>query len=387
MPLGVGPRRPALTALLLPVGFAACAGYQSALDPAGPAARTIGTLTWVLTGIAAAVSIVVVALSIRAVRRPPAGGGVRPPLRLSPDAERIQRLRREGRRRDPEGEIPPDALLPTESDPEPLPVILDTASTDRRAMGALTRLAIVLPAILIAFSFFFALVVHRSLALGDREGAITIEVIGHQWWWEVNYLNSSGERVFATANEIHVPVGVPVRFRLGAGDVIHSFWVPRLGGKVDMIPGRTTWLTLQADRPGTYRGQCAEYCDGSHAHMGLLVIAQPGLEFDAWVNRQNRPATPPADPLADAGREVFLRSACVTCHTVRGTPALGTLGPDLTHLSGRATLLAAMVPNRRGYLGGLIGNPSNVKPHIRMPPVPLGSEELLALLHYLESLD
>lgn len=366
---------------------AACSGPQSALDPAGPAARTIGTLTWVLGALAVIVSVIVIVLALLAVRRPPRAGGVRPPLRLTPEAERIQRLRRAGHRRDPDRRIPPEALRPTESDPEPLPVILDTVATDRRALRTLRVLALGLPALLIAFSFFYALVIHRRLALGDREGAMTIEVVGRQWWWEVNYLDATGERIFSTANEIHIPAGVPVRFRLGAGDVIHSFWVPRLGGKVDMIPGRTTWLTLQADAQGTYRGQCAEYCDGPHAHMSFLVFARPEAEFRAWMSGQSAPAAPPADPLAAAGEEVFLRSACVTCHAVRGTPARGELGPDLTHLASRVTLLGAMVPNSRGFLGGLIGNPRKVKPDIHMPPVPLSSEEMLALLHYLESLD
>lgn len=366
----------------------ACSGPQSALDPAGPSARAILILTWILTGIAAVVSLVVIALVLVAlVRRRGPPVGLTPPLRITPEAERLQNMRRAGMRRDPAREIPPDALRPTESDPTPLPVQLDTAATDRKAIRWLIGLAVAIPLVLIAFSFLYTLVVHRRLALADRQPAITIEVVGRQWWWEVNYLDAEGDTVFTTANEIHIPAGVPVRFRLLGGDVIHSFWVPRLAGKVDMIPGRTNWLTLQADTAGIYRGQCAEYCDGPHAHMSFLMIARTPEEFLAWVNRQSRPASEPDDPLAVAGREVFMSAACVACHAVRGTQARGRLGPDLTHLATRTTLLAAMVPNRRGFLGGLIGAPQSVKPEIHMPAVPLESEELVALIHYLESLD
>ena len=385
------PHRAPVRLLLLPAlltaTFAACSGPQSALDPAGPSARWIGTLTWILTGISAAVTVIVIGLVLASLRRKrPEHHTVTPPLRASPLAERLQRLRRTGARRDPEGEAPAEALRRTRSDSGPLPVRLDTADTDRRAVRGLTVLAVAIPLVLVTASFVYTLVVHRRLALADLQGRMTIEVVGRQWWWEVNYLDAGGTKVFSTANEIHIPAGVPVRFRLRAGDVIHSFWVPRLGGKVDMIPGRTNWLTLEADDPGTYRGQCAEYCDGPHAHMSFLVVAREEAEFQAWARRQAGPAAPPPDSLAAAGRDVFLRSACVTCHAVRGTPAQGTLGPDLTHLANRTTLLAAMVPNNRGHLGGLIGSPRSVKPGIHMPAVPLASDELVALIRYLETL-
>jgi cytochrome c oxidase subunit 2 len=217
---------------------------------------------------------------------------------------------------------------------------------------------------------------------GQGSDEVVIDVIGHQFWWEVRYPNQE----IVTANEIHIPVGEPVALRLTSADVIHSFWVPELHGKLDLTPGLTTHLLLQADQPGEYRGQCAEFCGVQHARMGLLVIAGTRADFDAWVARQQLPAAPPTDEVAIAGQQVLLGSSCVYCHTVAGTNATGTLGPDLTHLASRRTLAAATVPNTRGHLAGWIIDPQAIKPGNKMPPTNLSAEELLALLAYLETL-
>jgi cytochrome c oxidase subunit 2 len=188
-----------------------------------------------------------------------------------------------------------------------------------------------------------------------------------------------------TANEIHIPVGAPVRVRLRAADVIHSFWVPSLAGKLDLIPGKTNETWLQAERAGVYRGQCAEYCGLQHARMALLIIAQPPSEFDAWLHAQRRPAATPTDPVAAWGMELFARN-CAGCHAVQGAPFYGRTGPDLTHLASRRTLASGMLDNVRGALAGWIANPQVLKPGTRMPHLALAAEDLHALVRYLEGL-
>jgi cytochrome c oxidase subunit II len=217
------------------------------------------------------------------------------------------------------------------------------------------------------------------------EPAVTIEVTAHQWWWEVRYASEDPSQVFETANEIHVPVGEPVRFRLTSEDVIHSFWVPALGGKTDLIPGQTNATWLEADTPGVYRGQCAEYCGLQHAHMALRVFAEPPGEFEAWRQEQLEPADAPAAPKAEAGQTAFVRH-CAACHTVRGTIAGGETGPDLTHLMDRTTIASAMLPNTVGHLSGWIANPQELKPGTTMPNPGLSGPELEAIRSYLMTL-
>jgi cytochrome c oxidase subunit 2 len=175
-------------------------------------------------------------------------------------------------------------------------------------------------------------------------------------------------------------------FRLTSNDVIHSFWVPNLSGKRDLIPGHLTTLHLEAANQCTYRGQCAEYCGMQHAHMGLLVIAEPEKQFEAWLDQQRRPAIEPGDGEQKRGRDVFLNSPCVICHTIRGTGAFGSIGPDLTHLATRQTLAAATLPNTMGHLGGWITDSQSIKPGNLMPPVPVAPEDLQPLLEYLKTL-
>ena len=217
--------------------------------------------------------------------------------------------------------------------------------------------------------------------------AIQIRVTGRQWFWDVEYRDSLPSRWATTANEIHVPVGRPVVFQLRSSDVIHSFWVPNLGVKRDMIPGQETSIWFQADTPGVYRGQCAEFCGYQHAKMAFLIVAEPPDQVAAWLDRQRDTARTPTDSLARRGEEVFLASTCVMCHAIGGTPAGSRVGPNLTHLASRRTIAAGTLPNTRGHLAGWIVDPQQIKPGVRMPPNQLAPADLQALLAYLESLE
>jgi cytochrome c oxidase subunit 2 len=214
--------------------------------------------------------------------------------------------------------------------------------------------------------------------------ALTIRVVGHQWWWEAIYPGPPG-RALVIANELHIPVGEPVRIELQGADVIHSFWVPQLAGKTDTIPGRTNLAWIEADRPGVYLGQCTEYCGRQHAHMGFTVVAEPAADFAAWRARQARPAPTPVGPAAIQGEQVFVHT-CGSCHTVRGTAAHGRHGPDLTHLMSRATIASGALANTRGNLAGWIANPQALKPGALMPMTFLSGPRLTAVEAYLETL-
>jgi cytochrome c oxidase subunit 2 len=234
--------------------------------------------------------------------------------------------------------------------------------------------------------------VFTSRALGrlPLQDAVNIELIGHQWWWEARYLDPDSSRQFVTANELHIPVGRPVIVTLRSDDVIHTLWVPNLHGKRDMIPGRTATLQFRADQPGTYRGQCAEFCGLEHAMMALLVEAEPNAQYEAWAARQRQPApVPAAGPAGDAarrGHDLFLAKSCARCHTINGTGATAALGPDLTHLAGRKTIGAGMLPNDGSHLASWILDPQTLKPGVYMPVNPMRPDELHDLLAYLETL-
>lgn len=220
----------------------------------------------------------------------------------------------------------------------------------------------------------------------SREADLTISVVAHKWWWQVDYEHREPQQRVRTANEIHIPVGRDVRVKLHSRDIIHSFWVPALAPKIDMIPGRYRELMLRADAPGVFRGQCAEFCGMQHANMAFLVVAQEPEEFERWYARQLQPARAPQTELELRGMQVFMEKPCAVCHAVRGTLALATAGPDLTHFGSRRTLAAGALPNTRGNLGGWITHPQSIKPGSHMPDIDLGAGELLALLAYLESL-
>lgn len=242
-------------------------------------------------------------------------------------------------------------------------------------------LGIVIPAILLVGAAVLTLNAANASA-STASGAYVVEVVGHQWWWEVRYPDAQ----MTTANEIHIPVGRPVEIRETSIDVIHSLWIPQLGGKMEAIPGREARMTIQASQPGTYRGECAEFCGTQHAHMDLVVVADPPDQFAAWLQNQQVVPPSPTDPHLRQGQQAFLGSACVYCHTIRGTNATGTLGPDLTHLASRQTIGAGMLQNTRGNLAGWIADAQGIKPGNLMPPMQLDGDQLQAVLDYLDSL-
>lgn len=218
--------------------------------------------------------------------------------------------------------------------------------------------------------------------------AMTIDVTARQWWWQVRYRSPDGMRTFATANEIHLPVGRSVRIVLHSDDVNHSFWIPRLHPKEDAIPGELHRLVVQAEQPGTYRGECSEFCGQEHARMAFTVIAETPEQYAAWLARESADADSTfADSLARRGRTAFLENACAFCHAVRGTMAHGVVAPDLTHLASRPTLAAGTLANTRTNLEGWIMNAPAIKPGTQMPAFPqLDAPTLRALIGYLESL-
>jgi cytochrome c oxidase subunit 2 len=251
----------------------------------------------------------------------------------------------------------------------------------RNVMVAITA-TILLLLVLLAASVF----TDRALARLPLKDAVNIEVTGNQWWWTVKYIDGPVAETLVTANEIHVPVGRPVIVQLKASDVIHSLWVPSLAGKRDLIPGRTATMTFQADQPGIYRGQCAEFCGLQHAFMAFEVHAQPPAEYEAW--RQQQLATPPAptDPLALRGQALFQSVQCAMCHTVQGTIAGSRNGPNLTHVASRRTLAAGTLPNTPANLASWILDPQKHKPGANMPANPMSREDLAALVAYLGTL-
>jgi cytochrome c oxidase subunit II len=215
---------------------------------------------------------------------------------------------------------------------------------------------------------------------------VTVKVTGHQWWWEVQYQADSPHLGFTTANEIRVPVGQPVTVELESADVIHSFWVPSLTGKMDLVTGQQNRTQFTAKNPGVYRGQCAEFCGMQHAHMAFTVTALAQDEYRRWRDQQNQSARSPSDPLSIRGEQLFRGRGCGLCHTIRGTLAGGQLGPDLTHIASRDTIAAGTLPRNSGNLAAWIADPQHIKPGNLMPKMPLRSDELIAILHYLEQL-
>jgi cytochrome c oxidase subunit 2 len=226
----------------------------------------------------------------------------------------------------------------------------------------------------------------RALAGLSLDGALHVEVTAHQWWWELRYEDDPPGALFSTANELHVPVGRPVLLRLRSDDVIHSLWVPSLGGKRDLVPGHEVTFTFRADRPGVYLGRCAEFCGLQHAAMSLQVVAHAPAEFDAWIARQREPARAPTTAQRERGRTVFSGASCAMCHSITGTDAGGRRAPDLTHVASRRTIAAGALPMGEESLAHWITDPQSVKPGTNMPPTVLTAEDLQALVAYLGSL-
>jgi cytochrome c oxidase subunit 2 len=308
---------------------------QSALHPAGIQAASISHLWWLMFWTCAAVYVLAIgAVAVAVFRR-------RPPGREAPSERSLMRW----------------------------------------VAGASAATIVVL------FGLLFASVVTgRTVASLESPEALTLEITGNQWWWDVAYDNPHPSLRVRTANEMHLPVGRPVQIRLTSNDVIHSFWVPNLHGKMDLIPGRRTVLWLQTDRPGVYRGQCAEYCGLQHAHMAFTVVVEPADDFERWLEAQRRPAPPPATPEQEQGRLIVEHGPCAVCHTVRGTTAGGRTAPDLTHLTARRTIAASTAPNRPDVLARWIADPQHLKPGSRMPATGLSDAQLQAVVAYLDTL-
>jgi cytochrome c oxidase subunit 2 len=237
--------------------------------------------------------------------------------------------------------------------------------------------------IALAIASFFA---DRSMAQAAAHEKLSITVTANQWWWDIEYNSADVSKMLRTANEIHLPVGVPVRIILHSNDVIHSFWVPSLAGKQDLIPGRENDISFTPTKVGLYRGQCAEFCGAQHAHMALVVQIEPYADFIKWWEQGLQPAKPPATPLAMAGYQYVTTRECAMCHTVAGTTAGGTVGPDLTHFASARSIAAGTLPMNPSNIRRWVDDPQGVKPGTKMPKVPIAPNDLNAVVAYLETL-
>jgi cytochrome c oxidase subunit II len=335
--------RQILIALVAVLCFSSCGGgIQNAINPAGPQANNLSRLWWLMFIVCSVVFVLVMIAVLLS-------------LRNRTDAETA-----------------PVLELPQPQEQHRRNVVI----------SAVTVTVIILFVFLIA-SFSAGRSMTSELA---HKNGLAIEVTGHQWWWEIRYKDVDASNIFTTANEIHIPVGVPVTFTLYGGDVIHSFWVPNLAGKKDLIPGKVNTLWLQADKPGVYRGQCAEYCGLQHAQMALWVIAEPQEQFNAWKQSQTQTSITPASDSQKRGQQVFLSSTCVMCHAINGTTAGSNIGPNLTHVGSRNTLAAATMANTRDHLAQWIKDSQQIKPGNKMPQNNLSDADLNSLVDYLQSL-
>jgi cytochrome c oxidase subunit II len=333
------PRLKVLLGAACALPLAGCIGWQSALAPHGPQAGSLLRLTWVFVIVCAAVWILVVATLAGAV------------------------LRRRTIRREP----------------------LALEARRERRLAAVVTAATVATVLVITALTLVSFLATRGLAVSGDD-PMKLRMRGFQWWWEVTYLDQRPDRIFITANEIHVPVGRPVTIELSAADVIHSFWVPSLAGKKDLVPGRDNAITFTATRAGVYRGQCAEFCGLQHAHMAFLVIAEPPDVFEAWRRSQLADADAPKGDEEERGLGVFTEKACAACHTVRGTSASGSLGPDLTHVASRRYIAGGLLESTRGSFAAWIADPQNLKAGSNMPSVPLTAGELRDVSAYMATL-
>lgn len=244
---------------------------------------------------------------------------------------------------------------------------------------------IAFPVVVLSLLLFYGLSLTRNLSVAPGADEMRVRVTGEMWWWRVAYLDENGGEVVLDANELHIPVGEPVALELESNDVIHSFWVPRLSGKLDMVPGRRNVMRIQADKPGVYGGQCAEYCGGPHALMGFVVVAHRPRDFAALIQAWQSPPAPAQSAGTARGERLFFSAGCAACHRIAGTRANGLAGPDLTHVGSRRTLGAGILPNNRGTMMGWIGDAQAIKPGNRMPPYhALSGDDLKALAIFLE---
>ncbi len=323
-----------------------CSGSQSALNPGGAQAGTISNLWWFYFWITLTIYIAVLFLLITSIIR----------TSSTPILSEANR----------------QIIRPEEK------------SENRRT--ALVGIAVGISLLLLFVLFLGDLFVGRSLHSLKAANALTIKIIGHQWWWEAIYEDPIASNTVTTANEIHIPVGKPIQIKLDSRDVIHSFWVPNLHGKKDLIPGHPTTLWLMADKAGTYKGQCAEFCGHQHAHMRLLMVAEEQGNFNQWLSHERSNASIPTTASQMEGEKLFSQGTCITCHTIQGTLANGKVGPNLTHIASRKLLAAGRLPNTRDDLASWIFDPQHLKPGVKMPQHNLPPGELQSLVEYLESL-
>jgi cytochrome c oxidase subunit 2 len=317
-------------------------GAHDVLAPAGAQAAHIASLWWIMFWVCVAVFVALMAALAWACWRAPRAGADTPHLNPSHRSER---------------------------------------GTGRAVAAAVAVSTLLLFGLLVA-----SIATDRALAQLPRADAVTVHITGHQWWWQVTYDDAQPGRVFATANELIVPVGRPVVATLTSDDVIHSFWVPSLAGKKDLIPGRVATIQLRADKAGEYHAQCAEFCGLQHAYMAMRVVALPPAEFDAWADAQRKPAADPRDANARRGRELFLSGSCMLCHAIRGTTASAHKAPDLTHVASRPRIAAGRLLNDPDDLARWIREPQKIKPGVNMPAHPLADEDLAALVAYMGTL-
>ena len=322
-------------ALVLVIGAAvACGGQQSPLNPAGPQAHSIASLGWWFFAVCTAVYVVVIAALLWALAR-----------------RRVAR------------EVPHDALV--------------------MAVGT----GVAMTAVVVVALTIVSVAAGRGLDTPPDETSPDVDVIGHQWWWEFQYTNKEQPDWFVNSpNELHLPVGVRVHIRAMSRDVIHSFWVPNLRGKRDLIPGTVSETWIEADRAGIYRGQCAEFCGEQHAKMAFLVVSEPMDAYRQWLSAQREAAADPSTDLAKRGREVFMSGPCVMCHTIRGTDAGATSAPELTHVASRRFIAAGTLPNTDDNLARWILDAQTIKPGTLMPPNALSADDLKAVVAYIRTL-
>jgi cytochrome c oxidase subunit 2 len=330
-------KAPSLLSLL---GLSGCALDRSIFAPRGAGAQAIAQLGWLMIGVCLFVTVVMLAIFFHALFR----------ASSTP-------------RTDGRAEV-----------------------TTKRWVGAGVGATVLILTGLVAASF----ATDRALSVqGAQAPAVYIDVIAHQWWWEIRYKAQNDEPDFVTANELHLPVGEAVSLTLQSQDVIHSFWLPNIDRKRDIIPGHEQSISLVAKETGTWHGRCAEFCGYQHAHMELLAVVESRQTFDQWRAGQAHAALPPSSPLSERGAAVFSEGLCGTCHVVRGSPAAGfsSTAPDLTHLASRQMLAAGTLPNNPGALAAWITDPQRFKPGVKMAVNRLSEKDREALVSYLGSLE
>lgn len=343
--------------LLIPVPlflvFTACAPLQSTFNAHGPAAHSIAGLSWFMTILFLVVTVIMWALIALAF------------------AKRRGTLR------------------------EHAPIDIGGGQAWVAIGGLAIPFFILTVIFILGLRLLAAFPIHGMPAnmqnmQGEMQGESAkpdILIVGHQWWWEVHYLDGGTAEQFTTANEIHIPARRAVNIELQSRDVMHSFWVPSLHGKVDLIPGQPNFIRIEASDAGTYHGQCAEYCGAQHAHMRLLVVAQQPDEYDAWLQQQRKPAVEPVSQEAIAGEHTFLGGPCSVCHQIRGTLAGGSVAPDLTHIASRQYIAANSFPNNDAYLEAWVTHAQSLKPEAQMPDLTqFTGEQLRDLVAYLRQL-